>query len=60
MNDLEGRLDPARFVRIHRSIIVNLDGSKMHPHFNGDYIVVLGTADNCDSAALDASTWKRD
>lgn len=42
MNDLEGRLDPARFVRIHRSIIVNLDRIKeMQPHFNGDYIVVL-------------------
>ena len=42
MNDLEQRLDPARFVRIHRSVIVNLDRIKeMHPHFNGDYIVVL-------------------
>ena len=42
MNELEGQLDPARFVRIHRSIIVNLDRIKeMHPHFNGDYIVVL-------------------
>src|SRR5678816_1717402 len=42
MNDLEGRLDPARFVRIHRSIIVNLDRIKeMQPHFNGDYVVVL-------------------
>ena len=42
MNDLEGRLDPARFVRIHRSIIVNLDRIReMHPHFNGDYVVVL-------------------
>jgi two-component system LytT family response regulator len=42
MHDLEGRLDPAKFVRIHRSIIVNLDRIKeMHPHFNGDYIVVL-------------------
>lgn len=42
MNDLEGRLDPAKFVRIHRSVIVNLDRIKeMHPHFNGDYIVVL-------------------
>jgi two-component system, LytTR family, response regulator len=42
MNDLEGRLDPAKFVRIHRSIIVNLDRIKeMQPHFNGDYIVVL-------------------
>ena len=42
MNDLEGRLDPAKFVRIHRSIIVNLDRIKeLHPHFNGDYVVVL-------------------
>jgi two-component system, LytTR family, response regulator len=42
MNDLEAQLDPEKFVRIHRSIIVNLDRIKeMHPHFNGDYIVVL-------------------
>jgi two-component system, LytTR family, response regulator len=42
MNDLETQLDPDRFVRIHRSIIVNLDRVKeLHPHFNGDYIVVL-------------------
>jgi two-component system LytT family response regulator len=42
MNDLEGQLNPDKFVRIHRSIIVNLDRIKeMHPHFNGDYIVVL-------------------
>ena len=42
MNDLEGRLDPAKFVRIHRSVIVNLDRIKeLHPHFNGDYVVVL-------------------
>ena len=42
MHDLEARLDPAKFVRIHRSVIVNLDRIKeMHPHFNGDYIVIL-------------------
>ena len=42
MHDLEARLDPEKFVRIHRSIIVNLNRIKeMHPHFNGDYIVVL-------------------
>ncbi len=42
MHDLESQLDPQRFVRIHRSIIVNLDRIKeLHPHFNGDYIVVL-------------------
>lgn len=42
MQDLETQLDPERFVRIHRSIIVNLERIKeLHPHFNGDYIVVL-------------------
>ena len=42
MHDLEGQLNPAKFVRIHRSTIVNVDRIKeMHPHFNGDYIVVL-------------------
>ena len=45
MNDLEGRLDPAKFVRIHRSVIVNLERIKeMHPHFNGDYVVSLKMA----------------
>ena len=42
MHDLEAQLNPKKFVRIHRSIIVNLDRIKeMHPHFNGDYVVVL-------------------
>lgn len=42
MHDLEAQLNPQKFVRIHRSIIVNLDRIKeMQPHFNGDYVVVL-------------------
>jgi two-component system LytT family response regulator len=42
MQELESQLDPQRFVRIHRSIIVNLERIReLHPHFNGDYIVVL-------------------
>ena len=40
--DLETRLDPARFARIHRSTIVNLDRVReMHALFRGDSIVVL-------------------
>ncbi len=39
---LEPRLDPRRFVRIHRSTIVNLDRVKvLEPWFHGDYQVVL-------------------
>ncbi|HEV7843396.1 MAG TPA: LytTR family DNA-binding domain-containing protein [Pyrinomonadaceae bacterium] len=42
MSDLEAKLDPDKFLRIHRSSIVNLDRVKeMHAHFNGDYIVIL-------------------
>jgi two-component system LytT family response regulator len=42
MNELESKLDPEKFLRIHRSSIVNLDRVKeMHAHFNGDYVVIL-------------------
>lgn len=42
MARLEQRLDPRRFVRIHRSTIVNLDRvRKLTPSLAGDYIVVL-------------------
>lgn len=42
MNNMEGRLDTRRFVRIHRSRIVNTDRIKeLQPWFNGEYVVVL-------------------
>jgi two-component system LytT family response regulator len=42
MGDMESKLDPEKFVRIHRSAIVNLDRVKeLHPHFNGEYLVIL-------------------
>ncbi len=42
MKNLEGQLDPARFVRIHRSTIVNLEKIKeLQPFFRGEYVVVL-------------------
>ncbi|MEZ5401732.1 MAG: LytTR family DNA-binding domain-containing protein [Bryobacteraceae bacterium] len=42
MNSFEKRLDPNRFLRIHRSTIVNLDRVKeMQPWFRGDYQVIL-------------------
>jgi two-component system, LytTR family, response regulator len=42
MNDLEARLDPNAFVRIHRSAIVNLDRVReMRPLFRGELVVVL-------------------
>lgn len=42
MKNLEARLDPTRFVRIHRSTIVNLERVKeLQPFFRGEYVVVL-------------------
>jgi two-component system LytT family response regulator len=42
MNNMESRLDARRFVRIHRSRIVNTDRIKeLQPWFNGEYVVVL-------------------
>ena len=42
MNHMEARLDSRRFVRIHRSRIVNVERIReMQPWFNGEYVVVL-------------------
>jgi two-component system LytT family response regulator len=42
MKNLEEQLDSARFVRIHRSTIVNLEKVKeLQPFFRGEYVVVL-------------------
>jgi two-component system LytT family response regulator len=42
MSELETKLDPARFIRVHRSTIVNLDRIKeLQPWFRGDYKVLL-------------------
>jgi two-component system LytT family response regulator len=42
MKALEGRLDPERFVRIHRSAIVNIDlVVALRQELHGDYVAVL-------------------
>lgn len=46
LGGLEERLDPTRFVRIHRSTIVNLDRVReVQPWFSGDYLAILATGD---------------
>jgi two-component system LytT family response regulator len=42
MNNLEARLHPDKFLRIHRSTMVNLERVKeLQPWFHGDYKVIL-------------------
>ncbi len=42
LSSLESRLDPARFVRIHRRFIVDLNAMKeLQPWFGGDQIMIL-------------------
>jgi two-component system LytT family response regulator len=42
LSAIEGRLDPAKFLRIHRSVIVNVSRiSELVPYNNGEYFVYL-------------------
>lgn len=42
MHELEGRLDPRRFQRIHRSTIVNIARVReLRTHLNGEYFLIL-------------------
>lgn len=42
MSEMERKLGNDKFVRIHRTVIVNLDRIKeLQPWFNGEYIVIL-------------------
>jgi two-component system LytT family response regulator len=42
MKNMEGKLDPRIFVRIHRSAIVNIDRIKeLEPWFHGEYVVIM-------------------
>lgn len=44
MREMEQRLDPTRFVRIHRSTIVNRDCVReLRAHLNGEYFVTLAS-----------------
>jgi len=51
MANLESKLNPQRFVRVHRSTIVNIERIKeLLPWFRGDYTIVL-----CDDQKLTLS-----
>ena len=42
INEIGSRLDPDRFVRIHRSIVLNVDRiQELRPSFHGEYAITL-------------------
>ena len=42
LTELEAQLDPDRFIRIHRSSLVNVASVKeLHPRSHGDYVAIL-------------------
>ena len=42
LRELEGRLDPGVFMRVHRSAVVNLEFvQKLEPYFHGEYVITL-------------------
>jgi two-component system LytT family response regulator len=42
MKSLAVRLDPDRFVRVHRSVIVNADRiATLEPYFHGEYVITM-------------------
>jgi len=42
MNNIEKKIEPGKFIRIHRSFIIKTEKIKeLKPYFNGEYIVVL-------------------
>ncbi len=42
LRELEERLDPSVFVRVHRSAVVNLDFiKKLEPYFHGEFVITL-------------------
>lgn len=46
LSNLEERLDPRLFVRVHRSAIVNLEQVReIHPYSKNDYVVVLASGE---------------
>lgn len=57
MRDLESKLDPEEFIRIHRSVIVNLSSIvEIQPHFHGEYRIIVTSGD----ALPLGRTYKRD
>jgi two-component system LytT family response regulator len=60
LGDLEGRLAPHGFVRVHRSAIVNVDRiQELEPWFHGEYVVILKDGTTLTSSAAHSEALHR-
>ena len=54
MSDLETQLDPTRFVRIHRSFILNVERlARIDLYGKDSWLAILSTAASCPCRAPD-------
>lgn len=52
MKGIETKLDPAKFVRVHRSAIINVDRiAEIEPHVHGQYVITLRDGSRVTSSA---------
>jgi two-component system, LytTR family, response regulator len=57
MANLEGELDRRKFIRVHRSAIVNIDSIvEIRSLFHGDHSIVLRTG---DEVSLGRTYWEK-
>jgi two-component system LytT family response regulator len=60
MNNIEKKLKPEKFMRIHRSFIVKIEMIKeLKPYFNGEYIIVLKNGKELKSSKTYKETIKK-
>ena len=58
MKNMEVKLDPDLFVRIHRSAIVNVDRIReLQPWFHGEYVVILQDGTKLMASRVSAIAW---
>jgi two-component system LytT family response regulator len=51
MNEMEAQLNPAQFIRIHRSTIININFIKEMQHwYKNDYIITLKNGEKFTSS----------
>jgi two-component system, LytTR family, response regulator len=60
LNSLETRLDSSRFVRVHRSTIVNIDYvAEMQPWFGGDNVLIMRRGQRLRVGRHYRDVWRR-